>query len=133
MWAREGRLQKDARFRSTCLFGEHLLSKYPDNQVILVESPKNVLFGAVNFPQWTWVATGNKTMLRRNVLEPLRGRSVIVIPDRDAISEWSATIGGMADLANFAVYNVCEHKAPEGELKFDIADYIQNEYFKRPI
>ena len=130
IWVREGRLQKDARFRSTCLFGEHLLSRYPDNMVILVESPKNALFGAVAFPQWTWVATGNKTMLRREVLQPLRGRSVMVIPDRDAISEWSAIIGGMADLANFTVLDICQHKAPEGDLKYDIADYLQNEYFK---
>ena len=39
----------------------------------------------------------------------------------------------MADLANFIVVDICEHKAPEGELKFDIADYLQNEYFKRVV
>jgi hypothetical protein len=69
-------------------------------------------------------------MLRREVLQPLRGRSVMVIPDRDAISEWGAIIGGMADLANFTVLDICQHKAPEGDLKYDIADYLQNEYFK---
>ena len=131
IWVREGRLPKDARFRSTCLFGEHLLNRYPDSIAILVESPKNAIFGALAFPRWTWVATGNKGMLRREVLQPLQGRNVIVIPDRDAIGEWSAAIAGMADLANFTVVDICEHKAPEGELKFDIADYLQNEYFKR--
>ena len=133
IWVREGRLPPNARFRSTCLFGEHLLNRYPDSQVILVESPKNAIFGALAFPKWTWVATGNKGMLRREVLQPLQGRDVIVIPDRDAIGEWSTVIGGMADLANFTVVDICEHKAPEGELKFDIADYLQNEYFKRAI
>lgn len=131
IWAREGRLPQNARFRSTCLFGEHLLNRYPDSLVILVESPKNALFGAMAFPKWTWVAAGNKGMLRREVLQPLQGRDVIVIPDRDAIGEWSTVIAGMADLANFTVVDICEHKAPEGELKFDIADYLQNEYFKR--
>jgi hypothetical protein len=131
IWVREGRLPKNARFRSTCLFGEHLLNRYPDSLVILVESPKNAIFGSLAFPKWTWVAAGNKGMLRREVLQPLQGRDVIVIPDRDAISEWSTVIGGMADLANFTVVDSCEHKAPEGELKFDIADYLQNEYFKR--
>ena len=133
IWVREGRLPKNARFRSTCLFGEHLLNRYPDSLVILVESPKNAIFGALAFPKWTWVATGNKGMLRREVLQPLQGRDVIVIPDRDAIGEWRAVIGGMADLANFTVVDICEHKAPEGELKFDIADYLQNEYFKRVV
>jgi hypothetical protein len=131
IWVREGRLPPNARFRSTCLFGEHLLNRYPDSLVILVESPKNAIFGSLAFPKWTWVAAGNKGMLRREVLQPLQGRDVIVIPDRDAISEWSAVIAGMADLANFTVVDICEHKAPEGELKFDIADYLQNEYFKR--
>ena len=133
IWVREGRLPKNARFRSTCLFGEHLLNRYPDSLVILVESPKNAIFGALAFPKWPWVATGNKGMLRREVLQPLQGRDVIVIPDRDAIGEWRAVIGGMADLANFTVVDICEHKAPEGELKFDIADYLQNEYFKRVV
>ena len=33
-----------------------------------------------------------------------------------------------ADLANFTVFDICQQKAPEGDLKFDIADYLQNEY-----
>ncbi len=125
IWAREGRLPKEAQFQSRCLFGEHLLARYPQSIVVLVESPKNALFGALHCPTFTWVATGNKTMLHREVLQPLRGRDVIVIPDRDAIAEWSAAIGKMADLANFTVVDICQQMAPEGELKYDIADYIQ--------
>ena len=34
-------------------------------------------------------------------------------------------IAKMADLANFTVFDICQQKAPEGDLKFDIADYIQ--------
>lgn len=90
--------------------------------------PKNALFGALAFPLWTWVATGNKGMLRREVLQPLQGRDVTVISDRDAITEWSAAITKMADLANFTVFDICRQKAPEGNLKFDIADYIQQQY-----
>ena len=128
VWARQGRLPKDAQFQSKCLFGEHLLARYPESIVVLVESPKNALFGALAFPLWTWVATGNKGMLRREVLQPLQGRDVIVIPDRDAIAEWSAAIARMADLANFTVFDICRQKAPEGNLKFDIADYIQQQH-----
>ena len=128
MLVRQGRLPKDAQFQSKCLFGEHLLARYPESIVVLVESPKNALFGALAFPLWTWVATGNKGMLRREVLQPLQGRDVIVIPDRDAIAEWSAAITKMADLANFTVFDICRQKAPEGNLKFDIADYIQQQH-----
>ena len=125
IWVREGRLPTDAVFRSTCLFGEHLLSRYPDSMVALVESPKNALFGALAFPQLTWVATGSKSMLKREVLQPLLNRDVIVIPDRDAIGDWTAVLKGMADLANFTVSDFCERHAADGQPKFDIADYIQ--------
>ncbi len=125
IWAREGRLPRDARFSSQCLFGEHLLTHYQTQTVVLVESPKNALFGAVAFPDMVWVATGNKTALQRDILRPLYRRDVIVMPDRDAVDEWSAKIAGMADLANFTVSDFCQRHAPEDQPKFDIADYLQ--------
>lgn len=128
IWGREGRLPKDAVFRSSCLFGEHLLPRYPDSVVILVESPKNALFGALAYPQLTWVAVGNKGMLKREVLQPLQGRDVIVVPDCDAVEEWAAIIKGMTDLANFTVSDFCRRMAPEGQTKFDIADYLCQEH-----
>ena len=62
------------------------------------------------------------------MLQPLQGRDVIVIPDRDAIADWSAAIARMADLANFTVFEICRQMAPEDDLKFDIADYIQMQH-----
>ena len=127
MWAKDGKLPKDAVFRSECLFGEHLLTRYPNATVALVESPKNALFGALNFPKLTWVATGSKGMLKRKSLQPLKGRDVIVIPDCDAIKEWTTIINGMANLANFIMSDFCRRMAPEGQPKFDIADYLQEQ------
>ena len=127
MWARDGKLPKDAEFRSDCLFGEHLLTRYPNSTVALVESPKNALFGALAFPRLTWVAAGSKNMLKRKSLRPLKGRDVIVIPDCDAIEEWTAIVNGMADLANFTMSDFCRRMAPEGQPKFDIADYLQEQ------
>ncbi len=123
--ARQGVLPKDAQFRSACLFGEHLLPKYPSLKVALVESPKNAIFGALKFPQLLWVATGNKGALKREVLAPLRGRDVIVIPDADAVEEWTEAIKSMPDIANFTVSDFCRRQAPEDQPKFDIADFIQ--------
>jgi hypothetical protein len=127
IWGREGRLPKDAVFRSECLFGEHLLTRYPNTTVALVESPKNALFGSLVFPKLTWVAAGSKNLLKRKALKPLQGRDVIVIPDCDAIDEWTAIIRGMADMANFTVSDFCRRVAPEGQPKFDIADYLQEQ------
>ena len=126
-WAEDGVLPKDAQFNSSCLFGEHLLSRYPNSIVALVESPKNALFGALEHPRLTWVATGSKNMLKREVLEPLRGRNVIVIPDCDAIESWSQALAGMQDLANFTVSDFCRRCAQENQPKYDIADYIQEQ------
>ena len=130
MWANEGRLPKEAQFKADCLFGEHLLPRYPNSKVALVESPKNVLFGALAFPQLTWVAAGNKGMLKRETMQPLQGRDVIVIPDCDAVSEWSAAIGSMSDLANFVISDFCRRVAPEGQPKYDIADYLCQQLFQ---
>lgn len=127
IWVREGRLPEGACFQSACLFGEHLLIRYPASTVALVESPKNALFGALAFPRLTWVATGNKGMLTREVLRPLQGRDVIVIPDADAVDEWTATVNGLADIANFTVSDFCRRVAPSGEPKYDIADHIQRQ------
>ena len=123
-WKVEGRLPKDAELRSDCLFGEHLLTRYPQSVVALVESPKNALFGALEFPQLMWVATGNKGNLKRQSLMPLQGRDVIVIPDCDAVDEWKAKIEKMADIANFTVSDFCQRVASANQPKFDIADYI---------
>ena len=127
IWSKAGRLHEDAVFRSSCLFGEHLLPRYPESMVVLVESPKNALFGALAFQQMTWIAAGNRGMLKREVLEPLRGRDVIVIPDCDAVVEWTQTLQGMKDLANFIVSDFCKRIAPDGQPKYDIADYIQQQ------
>ena len=129
IWAREGRLPRDAVFCSECLFGEHLLQRYPNSVVALVESPKNALFGALAFPQLVWVAAGSKSMLKREVLQPLKGRDVIVVPDCDAVKEWTSVVSTMSDLANFTVSDFCQRMAPEGQPKFDIADYLQQQLF----
>jgi hypothetical protein len=122
--AQEGRLPKDAQFRQTCLFGEHLLTRYPSATVALVESPKNALFGAVAFPELLWVAAGNKYNLSREALQPLRGRDVMVFPDCDAIEEWTQLLRSMPDVANFVVSDYCRRVAPADQPKYDIADYL---------
>ena len=66
-------------------------------------------------------------MLRYSVLKPLQGRDVVVIPDCDAVDEWTQALKGMVDLANFTVSDFCRRNAPEGQPKFDIADYLQQQ------
>ncbi len=65
---------------NTCLFGEHLLSKYPNNPVALVEDPKTAVYGTLyfGFPEppenFIWVA-GSFSI---DKLKVLQGRNVCV-------------------------------------------------------
>lgn len=122
--AREGVVPEDARFDNECLFGEHLLRRYTTQVVALVESPKNALIGAAVQPEYLWLATGNKSMLKRSMMECLRGRQVMVFPDRDAIDDWTALLHSMRDIAFFSVSDFSERFAPQGDAKYDIADYV---------
>lgn len=124
MWRDEGKLPSQAVFQSNCLFGEHLIRRYPKESIVLVESPKNALIGSLSFPRFVWVATGNKYQKKREVLLPLQGRNVIVIPDRDAIQDWTSAIEKMKDLANFVVSDYCEQHAVKDYPKCDIADIL---------
>ena len=110
---------KERIFNRNCLFGEHLLPRRPKDTVMLVESPKNACVGAAEYPQYVWVATGNKNMLKREVLEVLRDRRVVVFPDADAVGEWNEKLEGMKDIALFLVM-----QSPGIDGKSDIADWI---------
>lgn len=112
-------LDRDAVFDRNCLFGEHLLRRNPDKAVVLVESPKNACVGYAECPDYLWLATGNKNMLKREVLEVLRGRTVVVYPDNDAYDEWKAKLDEMQDVA---VFKTIRMENAEG--KEDIADVI---------
>ena len=124
MWKKEMRLPGAAHYTTKTLFGEHLLPRYPAQTIALVESPKNALLGALEYPEMLWLATGNKGAFQRQYLEPLRGRNVIIIPDRDAITQWKEIVSTLHDVANFIVSDFCEQAAPTDKLKYDIADYI---------
>lgn len=73
--------------RISCLFGEHLLSKYPANPVALVEAPKTAVYGTLYFglpetpESLIWLAVYNKSSLSFDKLKVLQGRTVLVFPD----------------------------------------------------
>lgn len=73
--------------RVSCLFGEHLLMKYPINPIALVEAPKTAIYGNLyfGFPEqaenFLWLAVYNKSSFSLDRLKVLQGRSVYVFPD----------------------------------------------------
>ena len=106
--------------RGYCLFGEHPIKAFPSKTVLLTESAKNACVCAAAYPRYLCIATGNKNMLKREVLEVLRGRNVLVFPDNDAFDEWNEKLKYMQDIALFHCIPVPGNFGP----KADIADWI---------
>jgi len=72
----------------SCLFGEHLLSQYPNNPIYLVEAPKTAIIGTccAGFPAESqdkplWLAVYNLSSLTAEKCAVLKGRDVTLIPD----------------------------------------------------
>lgn len=123
----------------SCLFGEHLLAKYPNNPIALVEAPKTAVYGALYFglpesqTDWIWLAVYNLTSLNLEKCRVLEGRKVFLFPDlsRDgkAFSLWSSKALEMeAELegARFFVSDLLEREATKAErlAGLDLADYL---------
>jgi hypothetical protein len=82
----------------SCLFGEHLLRKYPLNPVALVEAPKTAIYGTLYFglpetpENLIWLAVYNKSSFSFDKLKVLQGRYMIVFPDTSkdgsTFNEW---------------------------------------------
>ena len=74
----------------SCLFGEHLLSKYPDQPVIIVESEKTALICSMLFPSFLWIATAGCGHFREVglVKEYLNVRTAYILPDKGQYENW---------------------------------------------
>lgn len=117
-------LDRTKKYDSSCFFGMHLLAKYPEYPVVLVESPKNALIGACSYTGALWIAVGSKNNMSAKKLECLRDRNVIVIPDADALEEWKAQLKPLSHIAPFEFSSFCETVLGEQGKKGDVADYL---------
>jgi len=73
-----------------CLFGEHLLAKFPDLFVIIVESEKTAMIASGVLEGCIILACGGCQNLTNAFCEPLRGRNAVLFPDNGKLAEWSA-------------------------------------------
>ncbi|WP_288954489.1 DUF6371 domain-containing protein [uncultured Polaribacter sp.] len=123
----------------SCLFGEHLLSKYPLNPVALVEAPKTAIYGTLYFgfpnnpKNLLWLAVYNLSSLNINKCKALKGRNVYLFPDLSkegkAFNLWSnkaQKIQQQLENSFFKVSDLLEELAPnqDKEEGKDIADYL---------
>lgn len=123
----------------SCLFGEHLLSKYPYNPVALVEAPKTAIYGTLYFgfseqpTNLLWLAVYNLSSLNLNKCKALKGRNIYLFPDLSkdgkAFELWSnkaAEIQKQLQGTYFHVSDLLEQLAPQQDKEQgkDIADYL---------
>lgn len=112
-----------------CLFGEHLLSQFPNKIVGIVESEKTALVASICLPDLVWLATGGVGNLNSENVKPLRGRNVILFPDasKDGIiyQKWKDKAEHFGyEISDFLEQFVNDKQKNSG---VDIADFLVNE------
>jgi len=121
--------------RVSCLFGEHLLTKYSRNTVALVEAPKTAIIATLyyglpdNSTNMLWLAVYNKSSLNAEKCKALQGRNVVLFPDLNAFSEWSSKAKELNKYftnTKFLVSDLLENKASDSDKNrgLDLADYL---------
>ncbi|GAB4471366.1 MAG: DUF6371 domain-containing protein [Thermoflexibacter sp.] len=133
----EAYIKQDKRI--TCLFGEHLLSKYRSNPVALVEAPKTAVYGTLYFglpetpESLIWLAVYNKSSFSFDKLKVLQGRFVYVFPDLSkdgsTFKEWETKAKEYESRLHgtrFIFSDLLEQLAPEQDKSegYDLADYL---------
>ena len=123
----------------SCLFGEHLLKKYKNNPVALVEAPKTAIYGTLYFgfpdnpESLLWLAVYNNSSFSIDKIAILKGRRVFVFPDlsKDGkiFKEWQGKAmdfqSQLKDI-QFVFSEMLESSATEMDKEegLDLADYL---------
>jgi hypothetical protein len=114
-----------------CLFGEHLLKRYPGKVVALVESEKSAIIAAGVYPRYIWLATGGRSQLSIDKLRVLGGRTVVMFPDTDTDGKsyalWCAKAKELEAIGcTVTVSDLLERVGTDEDKKsgLDIADYL---------
>lgn len=125
----------------SCLFGAHLLKKYPSNPVGLVEAPKTALYCTLYFgfpyesENLLWLAVYNLSSLNYEKCKSLEGREVYLFPDLSlngkAFNLWNEKAKELERLipgSRFFASDFLERYASETDRSngLDLADFLIN-------
>ena len=114
-------------YRAT-LFGMHLLNKYPDAAINIVESEKTALIMAIaygNNDMNLWMACGGLEFLKLESLQPLidQRRRVWIWPDKDGVEKWTNKVKHLLnDRFNIYTRFFDKYWTEEDGPKADLAD-----------
>ena len=123
-------LPKDWKM-TQCLFGEHLLTIYPQNPICLVESEKAAIIASVYYPENNWLATGGATQFTKELCKSLKGKTIELFPDLGMFDTWKIKATEIEKELNckFHLNTFLEENATPEQRKegFDIADILLEE------
>ena len=124
-----GSFDKSKYAMQQCLFGLHLIDKYPSVPVNIVESEKTALICAITYglDKGLWLACGGLSNMNDYELQPLidRKRTIYLWPDRDGKDDWEVFVDGInyKDIHIWTKF-LQDNWLPEDGEKADIADII---------
>ena len=111
---RDGLLPQDWQLYQ-CLYGQHLLSRRPDDHVCIVESEKTALIMAACQPKFLWLATAGSGGLSPEKVQCLQGRRVTLFPDSGCYDKWSRQMQQTSGI-NYNVDRQLESYPPNTDL-----------------
>lgn len=117
---------KDFNYRQI-FFGEHLLSKYPNKPVGIVEAEKTAIIASLCLPEFVWLGCNSKTWLKPERLQRLGNRQIILYPDADGFASWQdIAFGGRRQGITVKVSKLIENHATDEQKAsgYDPADYL---------
>jgi hypothetical protein len=123
------KLKEDFQYKQI-FFGEHLLPKFPNKPVAIVEAEKTAILASLCFPEFVWLACNSKTWLKAERLNRLDGRQIILYPDADGFNLWQAIAldaqrqGLTAKVSNLIETHATDEQRANG---YDLADYLINQ------
>lgn len=117
---------------SQCLFGLHLTNERPGATIGIVESEKTAMMMSFLAPEMLWMATGSKQNLKKELMKPIKGREVILFPDKGEYSIWVEKTKQLEkDGHRIAVSNLVEKM--KGNKGTDLADLYMAEKTKKEV
>lgn len=120
-----------------CFFGEHLLARYPNKPIAIVESEKTALIGAHFIKEPIWIATGGKHgCLNERAISVLKDRRVTLFPDLGAEDVWRSKLSLLTPICRSVAINyILEREATEEQRRrgLDLADFLLMEETGRTI
>ena len=119
-------LKNDDEELRQCLFGLHLINKYPKKKIGIVESQKSAIICSLHSNDFLWLSPGGLKFLNENKLLPIKDKEIHLFPDLGCYEDWSTTVNSFKFISNASVDYSLESAANEYEIAqgYDLADYF---------